>query len=314
MRPFRNALACLILATAAAAQPAPKYWFAWSPRPDVPTAYTGINRPVWRLAELLAAHKGQADWNQEIVHTERYSARWIQMAPGRKTRPQFYGDDRTVWVVWSGQIRFTIDGQKPFIAGKGFLVQAPYRVAYSMETVGNEPSLRFEVTHAGRLPSYPSNAADSDKPAAVKGMHYEKVTYPSPPDTYTAQNPMMVDFFKDVVAAHPNDPPKQHRFVKDGDNMVDILRGRGVPTPPASNRGHFHIGYDEFWFVLEGKIEYLIEGEKLITAMPGDIVYAAPGRWHRAAWAGDGMATRLAFNVRPAMFHNYGENAQGRQR
>lgn len=314
MRPFRNALACLILATAAAAQPAPKYWFAWSPRPDVPTAYTGINRPVWRLAELLAAHKGQADWNQEIVHTERYSARWIQMAPGRKTRPQFYGDDRTVWVVWSGQIRFTIDGQKPFIAGKGFLVQAPYRVAYSMETVGNEPSLRFEVTHAGRLPSYPSNAADSDKPAAVKGMHYEKVTYPSPPDIYTAQNPMMVDFFKDVVAAHPNDPPKQHRFVKDGDNMVDILRGRGVPTPPASNRGHFHIGYDEFWFVLEGKIEYLIEGEKLITAMPGDIVYAAPGRWHRAAWAGDGMATRLAFNVRPAMFHNYGENAQGRQR
>lgn len=314
MRPFRNALACLILATAAAAQPAPKYWFAWSPRPDVPTAYTGVNRPVWRLAELLAAHKGQADWNQEIVHTERYSARWIQMAPGRKTRPQFYGDDRTVWVVWSGQVRFTIDGQKPFIAGKGFLVQAPYRVAYSMETVGNEPSLRFEVTHAGRLPSYPSNAADSDKPAAVKGMHYEKVTYPSPPDIYTAQNPMMVDFFKDVVAAHPNDPPKQHRFVKDGDNMVDILRGRGVPTPPASNRGHFHIGYDEFWFVLEGKIEYLIEGEKLITAMPGDIVYAAPGRWHRAAWAGDGMATRLAFNVRPAMFHNYGENAQGRQR
>ena len=81
------------------------------------------------------------------------------MAPGGKTRPQFYGDDRTIWVVWSGQIRFTIAGQKPFIARKGFLVQVPYRVAYSMETVGNEPSLRFEVTHAGRLPSYPSDAA-----------------------------------------------------------------------------------------------------------------------------------------------------------
>ena len=54
------------------------------------------------------------------------------MGPGARTMPQFYGDDRVVWVVWSGQIRFTIDGQKPFIAKKGFLVQVPYRVAYSM--------------------------------------------------------------------------------------------------------------------------------------------------------------------------------------
>ena len=314
MQTAKIALAGLLLATAASTQQAPKYWYAWSPKPDAPTAYVGVNKPVWRLAELQAAHKGQADWNQEIIHTERYSARWIQMGPGRKTRPQTYGDDRVVWVVWSGQIRFTIDGQKPFIAKKGFLVQVPYRVAYSMETVGNEPALRFEVTHAGRLPSYPSDAANTDKPAAVKGMHYEKVTYPSPPDVYTAQNPMVMDFFKDVVAAHPHDLLKQHRFVDDGDNMVDILRGEGVPTPPAANRGHFHVGYDEFWIVLEGRVEYLIEGEKLFSAMPGDVVYAPPGRWHRAAWAGTGMATRLAFNVRGALFHNYGENAQGKQR
>jgi mannose-6-phosphate isomerase-like protein (cupin superfamily) len=314
MRAARIALACLLLATAAAAQPAPKYWYAWTPRPDAPAPYLGVNRPVWRLGELLAAHKGHACWSQEIIHTDRYTARWIQMAPGQKTRPQFYGDDRVVWVVWSGQIRFTIAGQKPFVAGKGFLVQVPYRVAYAMETVGNAPSLRFEVTHTGRLPSYPADANDTARPPATQGMHYEKVTYPSPPDVYTAQNPMMLDFFKDVVAAHPNDPPKEPMFVKDGDNMVDIIRGKGAPTPPPSNLGHFHVGYDEFWFVLEGHVEYLIEGEKLFSAEPGDVVYVVPGRWHRAAWAGDGMATRLAFNERFAMFHNYGETAQGRQR
>jgi mannose-6-phosphate isomerase-like protein (cupin superfamily) len=66
-----------------------------------------------------------------VVHTARFSARWIQMAPGEKTRPQFYGDDRTIWVVWSGQVRFTIAGQKPFIARKGFLVEVPYRVPYA---------------------------------------------------------------------------------------------------------------------------------------------------------------------------------------
>jgi mannose-6-phosphate isomerase-like protein (cupin superfamily) len=297
----------------AAAQGAHPYWYAWSPKPEVLPAYEGVNKPIWRLSGLLAAHKGHANWDQEIVRTPRFSAHWIQMAPGQKTRSQFYGDDRTIWVVWGGQIRFTIAGQKPFIASKGFLVEVPYRVAYSMETVGNEPSLRFEVTHAGRLPSYPVTGNEG-LPPSKDGMRYLKVTYPSPPDVYTPENRMMLDFFKDVVGAHPNDPPKQHLFVTDGDTMADIIRGKGSPTPPPSNLGHFHVGNEEFWIVLEGRMEYLIEVEKLFSAMPGDVVFAPPGRWHRAAWAGNTMATRLAFNARPALFHNYGEHAQGRQR
>ena len=64
--------------------------------------------------------------------------------PGDKTPVQYYGDDRVFWVVWGGQIRFNIQGQQPFVATKGFLVQVPQRVRYSMETVGSEPSLRFE--------------------------------------------------------------------------------------------------------------------------------------------------------------------------
>jgi mannose-6-phosphate isomerase-like protein (cupin superfamily) len=151
-------------------------------------------------------------------------------------------------------------------------------------------------------------------PKGAGNLAYQKVTYPSVPGKYDAENRVMVDFFRDVVAAHPNESPKQHYFVTDGDTMADILRQPGKPTPPATNRGHFHIGFDEFWIVLEGRVEYLIEGESLFSATPGDVVLAPPGRWHRAAAAGEGMTTRLAFNARPLMFHNYGENAQGRQR
>ena len=65
------------------------------------------------------------------------------MAPGdAETRTQYYGDDRVVWVVWGGQIRFTIDGQAPFVASKkGFMVEVPQRVRYSMETVEAAPPL-----------------------------------------------------------------------------------------------------------------------------------------------------------------------------
>ena len=169
--------------------------------------YTGVNKPVTRLSDVLAKHKGQANWTEDVIETERYSAKWISMAPGEKTRTQFYGDDRTVWVIWGGQIRFTIKGQEPFIAKKGFLVQVPLRVPYSMETVGNEPSLRFEVTRGGGiLPSYPVDSRDAisaPPPPPKDGQHYVKVSYPTQPvgggmDTYDGVNKPYLDFFKDV--------------------------------------------------------------------------------------------------------------------
>jgi len=220
-----------------------------------------------------------------------------------------------VWVVWGGQIRFTVEGQQPFIATKGFLVQVPQRVRFSMETVGNTPSLRFEVRHAGILPVYSGDQPRPDDPA---GSHYMKISTPTQPDKYDAINRPYVDFFKDVVAANPTHGPAQSRVVSDEANLVNIIRGPGVPTPPKSNRGHFHIGDDEFWFILEGRCNYLIEDVGQLTAEAGDIVFVPPGRWHRASGAlgknGEAQTdTRLSFNVSPNLFHNYGADAGGKQ-
>src|SRR5438067_8004840 len=39
----------------------------WSAKPTSPTPYVAPNRPHWKLAEILAAHRGQSDWVQPIV-------------------------------------------------------------------------------------------------------------------------------------------------------------------------------------------------------------------------------------------------------
>ena len=303
------AAALIALAAPALAQPAGDTWYAWSPKPDKLPAY-GKNKPVTRLPALLARHKGAARWSEQVILTKRYDAKWVQAAPGDKSPTMYWGDDRIVWVVWAGQIRFTIEGQKPFVASKGFLVEVPQRVRYSIETVGIAPSLRFEVTHAGILPLY---AGDGPKPADPPGSHYMKVSTPTQPDPYDAVNRPYVDFFKDVVAADPTHAPKDHFVVADEANMVNIIRGQGTPTPPPSNRGHFHIGDDEFWFILEGKCDYLIEDAGAFTADAGDVVFVPPGRFHRASWANGQMDTRLSFNVSPNLFHNFGEDAGGKQ-
>src|SRR5437868_5263289 len=105
----------------------------WAAKPVTPTAFEQPNRLIWRLSEILAAHKGQASWRQPVVKTRDFEGDWISMGSGEKTKTVFYADDRVFWVVESGQMRVNIEGQQPFVAKKGFLVQAAPRLAYSME-------------------------------------------------------------------------------------------------------------------------------------------------------------------------------------
>jgi mannose-6-phosphate isomerase-like protein (cupin superfamily) len=109
---------------------------AWAPVPAQPATWVAPNRPLWKLTELLAQHKGQPNWTQTVVSDSLLHADYISMAPGAKTPRRFHPDTREWWIVQDGQIRFTIQGQEPFIASKGYLVQVPYRTIYSLETVG----------------------------------------------------------------------------------------------------------------------------------------------------------------------------------
>jgi hypothetical protein len=97
----------------------------WSPKPVSLPGWTAPNKPHWKLAEVLAMHQGQANWKQTIVSDEFLHADYIQMAPGVKTPKRAHPDTREWWVIQDGQIRFSIDGQAPFVASKGYMVQVP---------------------------------------------------------------------------------------------------------------------------------------------------------------------------------------------
>ena len=140
--------------------------FAWAPLPVQPNTWVAPNQPIWKLSDLLAKHKGQASWSQTVVDDSTLHADYVSMAPGAKTPRQFHPDTRAWWIVQDGQIRFSIEGQEPFVASKGYLVQVPYRNAFSMETVGDKPSLRLEVNIAGAKTMYPID----EQPPTVQGI------------------------------------------------------------------------------------------------------------------------------------------------
>jgi mannose-6-phosphate isomerase-like protein (cupin superfamily) len=271
---------------------------AWAAKPAKLPPFTGPNRLVYRLADVLAAHKGKPSWRQEVFLSRDYAGAWISMAPGEKTKTQFYADDRVFWVVQSGQMKVSIEGQEPFIASKHFLIQVPKRLQYSMEVVGNEPALRFEMRPAGEHPDYPL----SEAPTPVKGVQYIKAVY-SGGGTYDGKvNVPYIDFEKQIVQGGE----KRGVWLRDDHNYVTILRSaKGVPTPPDNVWGHFHANFPEIWLVIEGTQQFLVEGEKLITVSDGDLVAAPTGRWHRAMPYSEGPSTRLAYIPRPDNLHWY---------
>jgi mannose-6-phosphate isomerase-like protein (cupin superfamily) len=269
---------------------------AWAPQPVKPAPYISPNKPLKKFVDILARHRGQSDWTETEVLTRDFIGQYVSMGAGKKTKTLFYADDRVYWVVMSGQMRVTIDGVEPFVASKGFLVQVPYRVPYSMETIGDVPALRFEVRPSGETPSYPI----SETPDPAKGMKFIKADYTGR-GKYDEVNKPYVDFEKDIVAANG----KGGGAVKDDHTWANIIRSQGVATPPSTNFGHFHENFAEFWLIMEGKEEFLIEGVPLITANVGDIVFAPEERWHRALAAGTGMGTRLAITPRPPSLHYY---------
>src|SRR4051812_31241314 len=163
----------LLCAGADAQSQRPAPFSAWAPQPAKPAPFTRPNALHKKLTDILARHAGKSDWTETEVLTRDYIGQYISMAPGQKTKTQFWADDRIFWVVEQGSIRFTIEGQQPFVAIKGFLVQVPYRVPYSMESVGDQPSLRFEVRASYETPSYPL----TETPPRTPGMTFIKADY-----------------------------------------------------------------------------------------------------------------------------------------
>ena len=270
---------------------------AWAPVPAQPASWVAPNRPLWKLADLLAQHKGQANWTQTVVSDSLLHADYISMAPGAKTPRHFRPDTREWWIVEDGQIRFTIEGQEPFIASKGFLVQVPYRTVYSMETLGDKPSLRLEVNIAGAQTMYPAD----ERPAPLDGVNFVKVRIEGR-GKYDQGNKPYIDFNAVVAGTE-----KQRRFIADDRAVANIIIGDPKKQRPVTDadKGHFHEESPEFWFILLGKMEYKIGSLPIFIADQGDIVYTPKQTWHRARFAGDNIACRLAMNGYQDLLHDY---------
>ena len=66
----------------------------WAAHKSPETNYGKINKPIWHIADVLKAHKGQARWSQQVLLNRDFDGHYVQMAPGDKSKCMFWADDR----------------------------------------------------------------------------------------------------------------------------------------------------------------------------------------------------------------------------
>src|SRR6476469_9157483 len=129
----------------------------WAAQKTPETPYTGVNKPIWHIADILKSHQGQGRWEEKVVLNRDFDGRYVQMAPGDKTKCMFYADDRVWGWVYSGQLKVSIDGQEPKVLPNGWVFNVAPRLSDCFEAVGNEPVVYYRTTPAGQAPSYPES-------------------------------------------------------------------------------------------------------------------------------------------------------------
>jgi len=262
----------------------------WAPKPRQLPPYTAPQRPWITLAELKRAHAGEANWRALLVDDGRLMAEYVSAAAGTTVGRRFHPDTREWFAVLEGEVRVEIEGQAPFTATRGSLVNIPRQTIYSIQTVSASPSLRFVVNVAHAKTVF---TGDAEPPAPPAGSEWVPATINRTPGRYDEFNKPHLNIHEEAAK---NEKYSGGRFVRDDKSEMLVLYGHEKNMPPLdpADKGHFHAESAEFWLVFTGKIRYALEGQEPFVASEGDVVYVPAGTWHATRYTGSDPSCRLS--------------------
>ena len=279
----------VILAAQQPAAPRPVPTSVWAPKPLTTPGYKPGLRPWVKLADLKKKYPSRPNWSEVIIDDGRLTATYISSAPGSKTQRMFHPDTREWFAVVEGEVRVEIEGQEPFTATRGSLVNIPRQTIYTVETLGIHPSLRFTLNVSGAKSVY---LKEEKPPAAPQGFQWNEVRINRSPGRYDEFNQPHLNIH---AAAAKDEKYSGGRFVRDDKSEMLVIYGHEKNMPPLdpADKGHYHAESAEMWLVLSGKIRYAFEAQDPFIASEGDVVYVPSNTWHATRFIGDN-ACRLS--------------------
>jgi CMP-N-acetylneuraminic acid synthetase/quercetin dioxygenase-like cupin family protein len=94
---------------------------------------------------------------------------------------------------------------------------------------------------------------------------------------------------KELIDEYGREKSWSHTVINSPSNSATLI----AQLPGEGNRMHYHHDWDEWWYIIEGTWEWLIEGKvKRINA--GEVIFIERNRKHQITACGNKMAIRLA--------------------
>lgn len=94
---------------------------------------------------------------------------------------------------------------------------------------------------------------------------------------------------RDIIDQNATDKSWSYTVVNSPSNSATLI----AQMPGEGNRMHFHHDWDEWWYIIEGEWQWLIDGVSK-TVEKGDLVFIERGRKHKITAKGNKLAIRLA--------------------
>lgn len=253
---------------------------------------TGV-RPWLKLADIKARHAGQATWTDALFNDGRLMAEYVSAAPGTTQSARFHPDTREWFAVVEGEVRVEIEGQAPFTATRGSLVNVPRQTIFTVTTSGTAPSLRFVLNVANARTFFVADSSTPPPAAPPAGTAWMTTTINRTPGRYDEFNSPTTNIHEEGAK---NPKYTGGRFVRDDKSEMLVIYGYEKNMPPLdpADKGHFHAESAEAWLVFTGTIRYAFEGQEPFIASEGDVVYVPSNTWHATRFIGEAPSCRLS--------------------
>ena len=144
------------------------------PNPDeVPAGHGQPDRLSFDLDQMLASHGSKREWSNLVIVRNRAHANII-CSDSRDVKPKpgdrgHFHDFPETWIVMRGQLQYTIEGVRPFIASQGDIVYAPSTRWHQMLPVGEGSACRLAMT------PFPNGNHLFDPPASGGAGHPKQI-------------------------------------------------------------------------------------------------------------------------------------------
>ena len=105
-----------------------------------------------------------------------------------------------------------------------------------------------------------------------------------------------------VISSKDRSKSWSDRLINTENNSATLIS----QLPGEGNRLHYHPDWNEWWYIVDGTWEWLVEGESFVVSK-GDLVFIQKGKWHKITALGHKPAIRLAVS-KDQVAHIYKSN------